>query len=208
LRLKESEAFTYSHSEHFRIDPKSGDLHSDLVYHAYPNGGLYIFVSPILHLTISAGNNGQRNLGGHAHNDKLSFDLLLCGENVVVDPGTYLYTPLPDQRNRFRATAAHNTLVVSEMEQNRWLPGFRGLFGLFAESKCELFEVLREDGVVVGLSFELRYRDVCQKRVFRIYSHSIGVEDYSNVPFESHFNRGVLFSPGYGKCLRNSIEES
>ena len=57
-------------------------------------------------------------LGGHSHNDQLSFELS-CGEQpLVVDPGAYLYTADPDARNLFRSTALHSTMEIDSAEQN------------------------------------------------------------------------------------------
>jgi hypothetical protein len=49
---------------------------------------------------------GQGGLGGHHHNDQLSF-LLFDGADLIVDPGTYVYTADPAARNRFRSGRAH-----------------------------------------------------------------------------------------------------
>nr|MDO8116924.1 heparinase II/III family protein [Candidatus Sigynarchaeota archaeon] len=41
---------------------------------------------------VSCGKNGQNGVGGHAHNDKLGFELVIDGERLVVDPGSCTYT--------------------------------------------------------------------------------------------------------------------
>lgn len=74
---------------------------------AYPNFGLYLFRSKHLYLSIRCGSIGQNGNGGHAHNDQLSIELEINGKAVIVDPGTYVYTPIPDQRNAYRSVRAH-----------------------------------------------------------------------------------------------------
>lgn len=68
-------------------------------------------------LTASVGKNGQRGVGGHSHNDKLSFELHLRGARLIVDPGTGTYSRDPKVRNAFRSTASHNTVQVDGAEQ-------------------------------------------------------------------------------------------
>lgn len=94
---------------------------------ALPDFGLYVWRHGRLFLCVRCGPVGQNGRGGHAHNDLLSFELCLDGRPLVVDPGTYLYTPLPARRNQFRSTAMHNTPQWEGREQYRWPPG-GGLF--------------------------------------------------------------------------------
>ena len=54
----------------------------------------------------------------HTHNDLLSFELSFNGEDIIVDSGTYLYTSSIADRDCFRSTAKHNTVVVDGEEQN------------------------------------------------------------------------------------------
>lgn len=93
---------------------------------SWPDFGLHVWRRPRLWLSVRCGPVGQRGNGGHAHNDALSFALCLDGQDVVIDPGTGVYTPLPALRDRLRATAAHATLVVDGLEQNP----FAGPFSL------------------------------------------------------------------------------
>jgi hypothetical protein len=106
------------------------DLRECIQHRAYPEFGLYVLETSRLHLVIRCGPIGQNGIGGHAHNDQLSVDLVMDGEAVFVDSGTFLYTPFPQWRNRFRSTLAHSTINVADTEQNEWSPGWSGLFSL------------------------------------------------------------------------------
>ena len=65
---------------------------------------------------------GMRGLCGHTHNDFLSFELEANGRPFLTDCGSYLYFRSSQWRNRFRATAAHNTVLVDRREQNALHP--------------------------------------------------------------------------------------
>jgi hypothetical protein len=85
---------------------------------AYPDGGYYVMRHEDLWAIVRCGDVGLEGVGGHAHNDQLSFELCLGAQPLIVDPGAYLYTPDPAARNAFRSTAAHATLQVDGREQN------------------------------------------------------------------------------------------
>ncbi len=80
-------------------------------------GGLHVLRGGGAVVTLSAGPQGERGAGSHSHNDKLSFELHLEGEPVIVDPGSPVYRHDPATRNAYRSTAAHNTLEVNGEEQ-------------------------------------------------------------------------------------------
>jgi hypothetical protein len=172
-------------------------LTDNLKITVYPDSGIYIFNSPRVYLLISAGPNGQKGNGGHAHNDKLSFELNIDGEDVVVDPGTYLYTPLPEMRNKFRSVQAHNTLIIENEEQNEWSSGRYGLFQMENQSECYFLDMGR-DYIDVGV----KYRDVRVRRRFSVKEDRVLIESRCNRPFHEFFNKGELFSNGYGKKVR------
>ncbi|MBT3261244.1 alginate lyase family protein [bacterium] len=180
---------------------KKTSLDQNLVLISYSDTGIYIFKSDRIHMTISAGPNGQNGNGGHAHNDKLSFELNIDGEDLFVDPGTYLYTPLPERRNEFRSVKVHNTLVVADEEQN----DFRDLFGLVKEAECIIRKISNKEIII-----ELNYKDVICLRKICIMEDKILVNDFANKEFKVNFVDDYLYSNGYGKFFkkRNEFEKN
>ena len=85
---------------------------------AFPDAGVFVMRNGIDFMVISCGPDGQGGIGGHSHNDKLSFELCIDGEDIIIDPGTYTYTADPRLRNRFRSTGYHNTIMVADEEQS------------------------------------------------------------------------------------------
>ena len=77
-------------------------------------GGIHIMTGRHSQLFIDAGPQGALN-AGHGHADALSIQLIAAGRPVLIDPGTFCYV-CPD-RDRFRGTAAHNTLQVDGRDQ-------------------------------------------------------------------------------------------
>jgi hypothetical protein len=85
---------------------------------AYPEGGFYVMREGDLYAIVRCGDVGRYGRGGHGHNDQLSFELAAGGVPLIADPGTFVYTPDPVERNRFRSTGYHATLRVGGAEQN------------------------------------------------------------------------------------------
>lgn len=88
---------------------------------AFPDGGFYVLAGEQDHVFVDCGPLGLAGRGGHGHNDLLSFEAALLGQPLVVDPGCYLYTASPAERNAFRSTAYHNTPQVAGEEINRFI---------------------------------------------------------------------------------------
>jgi len=87
---------------------------------AFPDGGIYLMRNDDLYMIIDVGPIGQNGIGGHAHNDVLSFELYSGDRTWIGDPGTYVYTADYETRTLFRSTAYHNTVVLNGQEQNRF----------------------------------------------------------------------------------------
>lgn len=85
---------------------------------AFQNSGLYVMSQDDLErqLVIDAGPQGA-DTAGHGHADALSVTANCAGRALLIDPGTFEYVGGELERNRFRGTKAHNTLVVDGVDQ-------------------------------------------------------------------------------------------
>jgi len=126
----------------------------ELESRAFPDGGIYVMRHKKDYMVISCGPNGQGGRGGHAHNDKLSFELCVDGEDIIVDPGTYVYTADPEWRNRFRSTKYHNTISFDGIEQNDMI----GIFSLNNDAINRCFYFGEKDGII-KFEGELKYKN-------------------------------------------------
>lgn len=132
----------------------------------YPCFGLYRLGQPGIDAWVRCGSVGQNGNGGHAHDDQLSFELSIDDIRLIVDPGTYLYTPLPSKRNRFRSAAMHNTLTVIDHERHAFQSGTESLFCMHDPEPVEVVAcsetefVGRRCHAAVGHRRTLRVEDV------------------------------------------------
>ncbi len=183
------------------IPVPGGNLRDNLKLFAYPDFGLYLFRSRQLYLAVRCGSIGQGGNGGHAHNDQLSIELNVDGKDWITDPGTYLYTPLPERRNEYRSVKAHFTIHLERQE-----PGNLNL-GLFrlgdeAQAECLYFGEKGFIGMHRGYGHPVF-------RIVEIYEEAIVIIDYtelgvipssvSSKSWEQVVNAtSVILSPGYG----------
>jgi len=95
--------------------------------------------------------NGIYGRASHTHCDKLGFVLRLAGAEVFCDSGTACYTRDAQRRNRYRSTAAHNSVVVDDQEQNNIDHDQDALFRCGNEAAVTPI-VVRDQGDVIVLS--------------------------------------------------------
>jgi heparinase II/III-like protein len=134
---------------HDALTPVPSDSSRAISSTAFADGGLYVIASSGEHsaqLLVDAGPHGTGH-GGHGHADALSVRVSTKERSWLIDPGSYVYITPGNERNLFRGTAAHNTLLVDKLDQavpegpfawsalpdvraERWLPG--SLFTFFS----------------------------------------------------------------------------
>lgn len=155
---------------------------------SFPDFGLFIYSTDRYTLTVRCGPVGQNGRGGHGHNDQLSITLFTSSRPLLVDPGTYVYTPLPEYRNRFRSTETHNTLWIPGQEQNPWPGGRSGLFRMKDRSRAKV--TLSGPETFAGKSHGF---SALHRRAIYFRPDLITVEDYCPAPAIKAVN--LLFHP-------------
>lgn len=80
------------------------------------DSGLYVMTAGERQLVIDAGPQGAHT-AGHGHADALSVVANFTGRPLLIDSGTFEYVGKDSERDRFRATQAHNTMAVDGRSQ-------------------------------------------------------------------------------------------
>ena len=187
------------------IELPDGSVLDNLTTVAYPDFGLYIWRSPRFFLSIRCGPVGQNGNGGHAHNDQLAIELNVDGEDWVADPGTYLYTPSPENRNAYRSVHAHAAPKMGDKEPSRLD------FGMFClennvNARCLSFGPKGFEGVHGGYGVALhRFVEIGDGQI-RIRDMASGSTQPEAIPkmvkesesLRKHWSLTLPFSPGYG----------
>lgn len=178
---------------------------------AFPDVGWYIMRDDKNYMIISCGPNGQNGNGGHCHNDKLSFELCVDGKDVIVDPGTYVYTAEPEWRNKFRSTAYHNTVVVDEKEQNRFNDESLFEMKINAGVKCLRWEISGEIDIFIGEHYGYKgfSHHVIHRREIRYYKKDKEWEIIDNFRGEGEHNLkwNLILSPEFKRDLNISSDK-
>ena len=167
----------------------------DVRFISYSDFGIHLYKSKEFYLAISSISNiKMHHSWGHAHNDKLSFELQVRGKDLVRDSGSYCYTSNAKMRNQFRSTKAHHSIVVGSIEQNKWIEESNwGLFYLDRETRCKVIEATED-----SITLQAKYYGIYHIRIFKINSTELIITDYCNKPFEININKFEKYSVGYG----------
>jgi len=113
----------------------------------FPVSGVAVLRANSSHLVFTNGPIGTAGFGNHKHNDQMSMEWSFGAQPFIVDPGSYIYTRDPNDRNAFRGAAMHTTVTVDGAEQHDLRPEL--LFRLY-EAGAPSLEV-RESATAIGV---------------------------------------------------------
>ncbi len=88
---------------------------------SYPLFGIYIIKTEQIFLVIRCGKADHDGVGVHAHEDQLSFELVVNGKTITTDPGSYTYTCSKIIRNSYRSSWAHTAPSIRKKGSDAYL---------------------------------------------------------------------------------------
>jgi hypothetical protein len=141
---------------------------------------------------------GTEGFGNHKHCDQLAVEVCAGDQPIFVDAGSYAYTSDPTERNRFRGTAMHNTVMVDGEEQHDLNPSW--LFRLGQRGEASRFETAQRDGVVCATARHTGYAHldppIVHERQVRVAADgSVGIEDRFDRPAGHRLRWQFLLHP-------------
>lgn len=161
--------------------------------------GVFTWKTAGLYLLFRCGPSVRYGQGSHLHHDQLAVELVIDGVNRASDPGSFLYTPLPEFRNAYRGLKAHFTpWPLAE----KLIPGDQGLFVFPDNYRAECLHFSNEAMVGRHWGFgQATYRLISfegNNLVIRDFSESVALQrcPVSGEPF---CFVGLPFSDGYGR---------
>lgn len=177
----------------------------------FPDSGIYVIRDDLVYVIIHLVSNGQGGIGGHSHNDVLSFELNVNGKDFIVDPGSCCYTCDYKKRNLFRGSAYHNTVVVDGEGINRFKE--KEIFGIsdYAKPKVLKWETGKDYNTFVAehYGYKRLYNPVIHKRemIYFKKERKIKVKDRFTGEGKHKFQWNLILSPEIKKDLTISSKE-
>lgn len=98
------------------VGPPAEPLTPPATSRLFVDAGVAVMVAGDRQVVVKAGPFGEGS-GGHSHSDVLSLVARIGSHEVLIDPGTYTYVGDPAERNRYRGSAAHNTIRIDGRDQ-------------------------------------------------------------------------------------------
>jgi hypothetical protein len=169
------------------------NISDELNIYSYEAGGIHIIRDDRLFILIRCGRFGfDSGGGGHCHNDQLSFELNIDGIDIIIDPGTYVYSSDFKARNEFRCTRAHNTPQIKNTEQNPFRE--KEIFKLIDHTKATVnrFEPSNNTVLFEGQheGYFLQYGGICKRRIlYNPLEKIVEIKDW--------FDRKMFFRDGF-----------
>lgn len=176
--------------QHFPIDqPVNIEL---FVFEKF---GICLWKGNEFFMSFRCGPIGQKGRGGHDHNDQLSIELFTKNLKIE-DPGTGIYTPFPEIRNKYRSIASHFSPQVFRKNGELIEPGEldQGPFSLSSDQASVV--LFASDTILAGYNKKLMTIRIIINQKTNILIQDICLNEQWNI--QNKPKTKILYSRGYG----------
>lgn len=170
----------------------------------YEDAGVAILRSESIYLFINAGgysgkpSKDKHVFLTHTHNDSLSYELCWGGKSIIIDPGTYLYTPSFSKRDEFRSTRKHNTILVDDEEQNFLIDAFQ------IKRNIKHKRLVLTDGYSSEGEYQTINGGMTHLRCFVLEERGLSIKDVLNKRGKNHHAKLFMhFNEGLTPMIKN-----
>ncbi len=139
---------------------------------------------------------GFGSIAAHGHADALSFQMFIDGCQIFVDSGTYNYHVTPEDRNYFRSTMAHNTVMIDGQEQSEILGPF-----IWGKRSHAYIEGIEENNGTICVTAINEGTSGVHKRLFAFNDNSLMIQDEIMGKAEAFFH----FFPYSGYTVKENV---
>lgn len=186
---------------HGQVDFGEADWFHELEFIAFEDFGLYIWRSTRIYLAIRCGRLADGNGGGHAHCDQLAIELQVDGLDLLVDPGTYVYTADLRLRNLYRSVSVHHAPHAVDGREPGDLSGNPFVMRDVAQGECLYAGPRGFIGRHRGFG-QWTYRSVefagSELRITDFAAHALRLQPPPSFSIDRPLKALIPFSPGYG----------
>jgi hypothetical protein len=159
--------------------------------YSFTKAGFTVIKRDGLHLTMRHATYHKEFPSGHYHRDDLSFTLAVDGHQLIIDPGSFIYTGNPAARRTFRSWESHSTIFCTDE-----LPDHNELFQL---NKQEFFtqpRIVASKKMIEIVSKRPLYcaSGTCT-RTLTITGESIKVDDMITDQMQHNVTQTLIFAP-------------
>jgi hypothetical protein len=181
-----------------KVDPPKETRATDKSI-GFPEGGFYFLKNENIYVSIIGNIVSGNSLLGHKHFDFGSFTLSHKGIPVIVDSGTYIYTPNEKLRNELKGLGSHNVAFPEDLDPKMYKsPVYFGIGKKWPIISDVSFGMK-------DISFKISYDKHTIHRRIAIEDHSVLIRDTGTSFIRSHIHTNLNLSVDQNTIISDQV---
>lgn len=129
----------------------------------------------------------------HSHSDGLSIEVMLGGQDILVDSGTFNYNINKNKRRYYRGTTSHNTILLDKLDQSTQIGSFRWINQAKSDLKSENInqETITVQGELQTKNSSKHLRKIELDKNFDFIKIVDKIENVKELELNWHFAKGI-----------------